>query len=332
MLIEHVIIVPLTEKCDLSGTVIPEGANALVVTRGRTVGDDYVPIDTPRDAGLLNGLDLPEFITQLVVHDFSDNGGVGTPTFTIRGNALKHISLYHVDTCSAIRLCQSSNVLTQLTIGGVPLPTLQWIPHTVQLLEFQSCTIDQWDIPMCELQRFNLENCENPDPPKRLDLMFPMVQSMCFFRICALKLNAVVCPSSMVHLSITSCATLSVHGMDLPPSINILIVSSCSGIKDIGRLKLPRKLEHLDLSGNNIGWLSQIGGPWIPPDTGRVILYGNPNIDMRGMEPYASLTWMNRSRQVAFEVMYNTQDAAVRFLHSDVLPVDLIRYVYGFLV
>ena len=152
--------------------------------------------------------------------------------------------------------------------------------------------------------------------------MFPSLTTLMLHDNGVSTLRDVMFPETLDALHVESEPGLSLEGAVFPKSLVHLHFTFCTNLKGLGSVRYPEKLSTLHINGCNIGWISK---KLLLPGVLHVwCSEGNPNIDLRVLgRRHADTHWSR-----VHPATYNFMDAIALFIHNNVLPNELLRYVY----
>ena len=307
--------------CDLSLLSVWSTVRYFVLFRDDPIGRASFEMDHG-DKGLLNGLTVPSGVETLVVDDKVKGGGRSSAEskFTL-GGGLRSVFLRRAAIGNAIDVCNYSPRLTTLCLEHVSVDAEE---------------LDTIALHVPYLLSLHVESCGVTRIPLDTGSIFPRLRMLSLFQNSIKTLKDVVFPDTLTRLVLSENKGLSVGDAVFPPNLKELFMNKCEPLHGVHKMRLPDGLQIVNIQKNDITWVGTSLS--LPVSLERILTAGNPNFDVRVCARHAEIfestmgmTYSGYTRALKKCNSYNHQDAIVRFLHNNVMCVDLLMHVRGFL-
>ena len=254
---------------------------------------------------------FPEVVTSLHVCGTSGRACDPLPDIGFDKWCIHTLIAQSVDIDEIIRLVGTVGVLTRLAV------------HNTRL----SC--DDFSRMPSSLVNLMLTQCELDCVPLNLALLFPSVHFLELNRCGITTLKGIEFPKGLKTLGLMNNNGMTLDGAVFPEGLVDLYIYRCDKLKGFNMVKLPNSLKILFMHGCHVEWVSRKMS--LPPDLKILhrclIPCGGCTVAMRNV-PFASEPCGMSDRM---DGHYNHQDAITIFIHNDVLPNELLRYIFAYL-
>ena len=217
-----------------------------------------------------------------------------------------------VDIDEIIRICGMAPQLNALLIIGACMPSdvFSRLPRTLGHLSISNCN------PCCI--------------PRDFGKLFPMLGTLTLHCCKIGTLGGIELPPALRTLCLEEIDGVSLEGMVLPCSLTTLCIEDCGMVKGFNTVKFSDETMRITLDRSDIGWVSM--KLVMPSKLTFVLLGGQGCTDCRNFAKLRGKCPVLMTRGICdSQHHYNHQDAITLFIHNNVLPNELLRYIFAYL-
>ena len=253
-------------------------------------------------------VELPKKVVHLYVHGEYMNVNKRPPNITANEGCIKELFTSMVSINHVTRLCCQLPSLESLYIDGT------------EVMVYDFCRMPRG------LRALFIESDNVEHVPREIGSLFPELETLSIADGHGINLDGIELPPKLKTFSLSRSRNVSLERMVLPHTLESIDFGHCGQVEGFNTLKFPDGLVKISIERCRIGWIST--RHVLPSKLKTVVARYSKGTDCRVF--MRSRTWevVGRDRDYS---MYDHQDAITLFIHNDVLPNELLRYVFEYL-